>query len=222
MFGEIGLLRSKFEGGLIGNVFGCPDLAVRMRIAGAHHGAAVLEDLDVLDFGARSEFSCLCRPHFYDTTNCRKLHGCEGEVVAGIETEDTADATLGLRAQETRTFDIEMSVGHILFECGKVVLEDIGSGVLGRLVATGAGVAGAEVAGGIVGEGLRLCGVLGLALPGAQGAMGGHDDPLTPEGIPAAMWGLEKNLIDHLLTGRELALRSPAFLIHAPSTASQI
>ena len=47
------VLRGRFRRRLVGNMLGGPDLAVGMRIAGAHHGAAVLEDLHVLDIGSR-------------------------------------------------------------------------------------------------------------------------------------------------------------------------
>ena len=117
--------------------------------------------------------------------------------MAWIEAEDAADATLSLSAEEAGAVDVEMGVGDVLFERGEVVFEDVGCGVLRGLVATGAGVAGAEIAGWIVGQGLGLCCVLGLALPGALGAMGGDDDPLAFEWIPAAMGGFEKDLIDH-------------------------
>ena len=56
VFGEIGELSSELDGGFIGDVLGGPDLAVGMGVAGAHHGAAVFEDLDVRDVGAGSKF----------------------------------------------------------------------------------------------------------------------------------------------------------------------
>ena len=83
VLGVIGELGGELDGGLVGDVFGGPDLAVGMGVAGAHHGAAVFEDLDVLDVGASAEFGCLLGPHFDDAANGRDVHGGEGEVVAG-------------------------------------------------------------------------------------------------------------------------------------------
>ncbi len=52
MLAEIRALIRHFGCGFVGNVFGGPDLAVGMGIAGAHHGPAVLEDLHVTNFRA--------------------------------------------------------------------------------------------------------------------------------------------------------------------------
>ena len=69
VLGVVGELGGEFEGGLVGDVFGGPDLAVGMGVAGAHHGAAVLEDLDVVDLGAGAEFGCLVGPHLDDAAD---------------------------------------------------------------------------------------------------------------------------------------------------------
>lgn len=47
--------RIGFAGGNVRDGFGCPNLAVRMRIAGAHERAAILEDLDVTNPGESLE-----------------------------------------------------------------------------------------------------------------------------------------------------------------------
>ena len=197
VLGEIGELRGEFECGLVGDVLGGPDLAVGMGIAGAHHGAAVLEDLDVLDLGARAELCGLAGPHLDDAADGGDVHGGEGEVVAGIEAEDAAEAALGFGAEEAGVVDVESGCGNVGLERGEVVFEDVGAGVRRGVVAAGAGVAGAEIAGGVVGQRWRLRGVLGLALPGALGAMRRDDDPLALEGIPAAVRGLLKDVVDH-------------------------
>ena len=43
-------------------MFGGPDLAVGVGVGGAHHGAAVLEDLDVVDVGESAEGGGLVGP----------------------------------------------------------------------------------------------------------------------------------------------------------------
>ena len=63
-----------------------------MRIAGAHHGAAVLEYLDVVDFFASAEFAELLDPRLYDAFNLADFHCGEGEVVARRKADNTADS----------------------------------------------------------------------------------------------------------------------------------
>ena len=43
-------------GDFVGQRMARPDLAMRVRIAGAHHGAAVFENLHVIDLGPGAEF----------------------------------------------------------------------------------------------------------------------------------------------------------------------
>jgi hypothetical protein len=47
--GEVVALGDGLGGGLVGNEISGPDLAVGVGVAGSHHGAAVLENLNVLD-----------------------------------------------------------------------------------------------------------------------------------------------------------------------------
>ncbi len=218
VFGEVVELGGELEGGLVGDVLGGPDLAVGMGVAGAHHGAAVLEDLDVLDVGASAELGGLVGPHLDDAADGGELHGGEGEVVAGIEAEDAAEATLGFGAEEAGAVDVEGGGGDVGLEGGEVVLEDVGAGVRRGVMAAGAGVAGAEVAGGVVGQRRGLGGVFGLALPGALGAVRRDDDPLTLEGVPAAVRGFLKDVVDH---ARSWVAGMRELRSQAPSTASQ-
>lgn len=48
------LLRQLLLGGLVGQAGAVPDLIVWMWIAGTHHGAAILKDLDIVDELARA------------------------------------------------------------------------------------------------------------------------------------------------------------------------
>ncbi len=50
----IGALVGQLRSRLVGNMFGGPDLAVGVRIAGPHHGAAILEYLHVTNLRPRS------------------------------------------------------------------------------------------------------------------------------------------------------------------------
>jgi len=47
---KIAKLRHLLRQRLIGNVLRRPDLAMGMRIAGAHHRAAIFKNLNVIDF----------------------------------------------------------------------------------------------------------------------------------------------------------------------------
>jgi hypothetical protein len=195
--GEVVLLGGELEGWLVGDVLGGPDLAVGVRVGGAHHGAAVFEDLHVTDIGTGTELFSLLGPHGDDVFDRGEVHGGEGKVVAGGEAEDAAGAGFGFGAEEAGGFDVEGGGGDIGLEGGEVVFEDEGAGVVGGDVAAGAGVAGAEVAGGVVGEGGGYGGGFGLALPGALGAMRGDENPLAFERVPTAVGGLEEEGIEH-------------------------
>ena len=75
--GELCLERFGLLGGLVGDVLGGPDLAVGMGIAGAHHGAAVLEDLHVVELGLAAEFNVLLGPGV-DDAGARRRVPCAG------------------------------------------------------------------------------------------------------------------------------------------------
>ena len=94
------LLRGELAEGLVGDVFGGPDLAVGVRVAGAHHGAAVLEDLDVVDVGQIAEGGGFEGPGVDDGGDVGDGHAGEGEGVVGVEAEDAATAALGLGDEE--------------------------------------------------------------------------------------------------------------------------
>jgi hypothetical protein len=103
-----------------------------------------------------------------------------------VEAEDTAATAFGF-GDEERGF-IGWGCGRFVGEQrGEVVVEGEDGLVVGVVDAAGAGVGGAEVAGGIVVEaaGGGLFG--GLALPGALGALRGDEDPLAEERVVAAV-----------------------------------
>src|SRR5256885_607713 len=91
------LLCSQLLHGLIGNGGVCPYLAMRMRIAGSHHGAAILEDLYVLDPLHRAEFGVLVGPDINYPAYIANLHCCESQIVAGREAHHAANPRFGSR-----------------------------------------------------------------------------------------------------------------------------
>jgi len=68
---------------LIGNMRRCPDLAVRVRIARAHHHATVFENLDVAGVFAGAKFCVLLGPDVHHRANIFHRHAGKGEVVPG-------------------------------------------------------------------------------------------------------------------------------------------
>ena len=78
-----------------------------MRIAGAHHGAAVLEDLHVTDVVEASQFAKLPHPGVNDNLDCLGRHGCERQVVARGKANHSAKARFGLGHQQTLVLDVE-------------------------------------------------------------------------------------------------------------------
>src|SRR5712691_4270555 len=86
-----GLLLAK---GLVGQVGIGPDLAMRMRITGAHHRSAILKDLYVVDPRNVAQFVVLLDPNIHNTADLLETHAGNREVMARIETNHAADATL--------------------------------------------------------------------------------------------------------------------------------
>ena len=76
--GEVFALGPGFGGGLVGNEASGPDLAVGMGVACAHHGAAILEDLDVVEPAERGEGLVFGGPGVDDGANLGGGHAGEG------------------------------------------------------------------------------------------------------------------------------------------------
>ena len=91
-FGEVGLLGFGFQGWFVGDVAGGPDLAVGVGVAGAHHGSAIFEDLDVVDPVDGGDLFGFGGPGVDDAAHVRALHLGKGEAVVGMEAEDFADS----------------------------------------------------------------------------------------------------------------------------------
>ena len=60
---------------------GSPYLAMGMRIAGAHHGAAIFKYLDMIDVLARAQFLILRRSEIHYTLNVRDAHGGQSQIM---------------------------------------------------------------------------------------------------------------------------------------------
>ena len=80
---------------------------MRMRIAGAHHLAAILKNLNMLDTGDGCQFASLDDPGANDFFDFGCPHSRQGQVVARQEAHHSADATLGLRNQQAFILKVE-------------------------------------------------------------------------------------------------------------------
>ena len=83
--------------GLIGQVCIGPDLTMGMGVAGAHHGSAIFEDLNVVDEGEIPELAILCRPYVHHSPKLVRGHARNRQVMTRRETHHAADAGFALR-----------------------------------------------------------------------------------------------------------------------------
>src|ERR1039458_5220496 len=137
---------------------------MRMRVAAAHHGAAILEDLHVAVGFARAQLAVLPGPGVDDVAEFARLHVGDGEIGFGREAHHTADARLALRHQQP--FLIEAVRRRIGAEGGEVVIENEGGCVTRIARAASALIAGAKVAAWVVFGLRRSRGLFYLPLPG--------------------------------------------------------
>ena len=182
VLGPVGALPGQLPGRLVRDALVGPDLPVRVRVAGAHHRAAVLEDLHVAHPRQAAEFAVLVGPGVHDLPDGRLRHHAQREVVAGVEADHPADAALGLGDEQAAGLDrLARLVGPVGQQRREVVVEHVGGGVARGGDAAGPGVARAEVAVRVVRRAAGRRGRLHLALPRAGGAVRRHQDPLAGE-----------------------------------------
>ena len=173
--------RSLLLGDFVGQRVARPDLAVRVRIACAHHGAAVFEDLYVVDLGPRAEFQVLLHPRIHHLAQVGRLHVGDRQVVARRETDHAAESRFGFGQQQAVL--LEAIQRRARLERGEVVVENESSGVRRIAHPAGARVARTQIAVGVV---IGLCGdglVFHLPLPGALRAVRRHQHPFARQRI---------------------------------------
>src|SRR6478672_9701544 len=117
---EVSVLADQLFPGNVGNGVRSPYLAVGMRIAGAHHGAPILEYLHVIDIWHRAQFPELGGPGMDHASDVVWRHGGEGKVVAGREADYPAEPRLAFRDQQPPVFDVQAIVANRGFEGGEV------------------------------------------------------------------------------------------------------
>ena len=193
---EVPRLGHVLLGRLHGQGVAGPDLAVRVRVGGAHRLAPVLEHLDPPELPA--ELRGLVGPDVHDPADLGRTHPRQGQVVARREADHAAGAPGAFGAEQAR---LHPRVRRVRAEGGEVVGEHE-CRVVDRVdIAVHSRVAGAQVAAGVERRPLlRRLRLLG-AQPGPPGAAGRDEHPLVGEGVPAAVrLGLER--ADHLLVRR--------------------
>src|ERR1700758_2539316 len=80
--------------GKIGQLGIRPNLAVRMRIAGAHNLTPVFENLHMANPGNGTEFAVLFRPDLNHAADFLHFHSRDGQVMAWRETNYATDSSL--------------------------------------------------------------------------------------------------------------------------------
>ena len=125
-----------------------PDLAVGMGVRSAHRLATVLEDLD--PGPVLAQFVGLVGPDVDDPPDLVTTHPAEVEVVPRRVAHDPARPPLALRAEQA-VAAVPPFVGRRRPQRGEVVREDERALVRRVPLTAGAGVAGAEIALGVVG-----------------------------------------------------------------------
>jgi hypothetical protein len=93
-----------------------------MRIAGTHHRATILEDLDVINEAAAAKVLVLLGPNVYYTPNLRARHGADREVVPRREADDAAYTPLA--ASHYKPAVVDTAFGCIRQKRGIIVVED--------------------------------------------------------------------------------------------------
>jgi hypothetical protein len=198
--GVPGLERMLLFRDLVGDGVVGPDLAMRVGIGGAHHGAAVFENLNVIDKRTGAEIGILLDPDIHHAAEVGQIHVGDGEVVLGREADDAADA--GLAFGDEKAVAVETVWRSVGLEGGEIVIENEGGSVVRIVNAAGAGIAGAEIAGWVVFRLRRSGDGLDLSEPGTGGAMGRNEHPFAGERVEAAVRILLP--VEHQLYGNGL------------------
>src|ERR1051326_845463 len=101
-----------------------PDLAMRMGIASPHHGAAVFEDLHIIDDRRLPHLLELLDPGVHYATQSRYFHARHGEIVARRETNHPADARFRFGDQQSLLLITVHRCGWL--QGGEIIVEDEG------------------------------------------------------------------------------------------------
>lgn len=184
------VLRCQFASGRFWNRMRRPDLAMRMRTAGAHHRATVLEDLHVMDVGLSAQLLKLLGPGSHNQNNVLRFHRGQRQIVPGRKAHYAAAPGFRLGNNQALVLKIEPACNGTRFEGSKIILENEGGLVLRIMNSASARVPRTEVTGRIV-FWLSFNGnFLHRTLPWPQRPVRRNQDPLPGQWIEPPVWVL--------------------------------
>src|SRR5438105_4879687 len=177
-----------------------PNLAMGMRVAGAHEFAAIFENLYVADPGNLRERGKLFGPSIDHAAQFAGVHSWNGEIVARGKAQDAAQSAVGSGDEQTIFLVLQrLGFGQ---ERTKVVLEHIRFRVSRRLSAAGALVSRAQITAGVVSDRRSRRRLLYFSLPGALGALRRDQEPFAQERIEAFVGSGEEFFKIHIQVWR--------------------
>src|ERR1700690_254043 len=156
-----------------------------MRIARAHHRAAILENLDVSNPGNARERFEFTGPHIDNLAHSPESHPRDAEVMARRETNHAANP--GLRAGHEQSRLVYFASVGLRKKRRVVVVKNESTRVIGIFGAAGSRVAGTQITSGIVSGPIGRCRLIDLAEPWSLAAMRRDQHPFARQRIPAAM-----------------------------------
>jgi len=172
-------------GRLVRHMLRRPYLAVRMRIAGAHHRAAVFKNLHMLDEGLSGKLSVLRSPRLHHGLDLRNGHARKRQAVVRMEAEHTAYPALLLCTQQPRSGRGRHR--RIRQQSGIVVIECEYRCVIGIPVPPSAFIPGAEIAFRVVMERSGSFRLPRLSLPRTLCPVRRDEHPVATQRVVAAV-----------------------------------
>ena len=162
---------------------------MRMRIAGAHHGAAIFENLDVIDIFQFAQLPELFYPCADDELNFVQPHSGECEIVTRRKTNHAANSRFRFGDEQPHVVDC-VETERARFEVSRrrsFIVEDERGGVHGVSNSARPQVAGAKIAARIVSRLRDARKFRDFPLPGTRRAMRRDQYPLVGQRIQPAM-----------------------------------
>src|SRR5207248_4496807 len=101
-----------------------PDLAVWVGVAGAHHGAAILENLHIVDGGERAQLGVLLGPEVHHVEDGGRVERGEPEVVTRGIADNSAGTGLATNEDEAPRVAVDNSIGSLWQKRGKIVVKN--------------------------------------------------------------------------------------------------
>src|ERR1700722_662980 len=149
-----------------------------MRIARAHHGAAIFENLDVIDIFQFAQLSKLFYPCANNELNFFQTHRGECEIVTRGKTNHAANSRFRFCDEQPHVVDVETSARGLRLQGSEVIVEYERGGVRGVSNPARPQVAGTKIAARVVSRLGRGWDLGYFPLPGTRRAMRRDQYPL--------------------------------------------